>query len=538
MTRIILTALAVASVPALVCAQPGPLIDRNRVDRKPPAATPAPPADAAPRAPAVVEADASAAPLRAVEVVGSSLPQARFQAALAPFAGQPLTVETISAAAQAAAKVYEGSDIALYTVAAPKQDLAEGRLRLVAIEGRIEQVVLRGDLKGRDMRLVSAYGEKLTRGDRLSRRDLERYLSLIRDVPGLEVKADLVQGRTPGAVVLNLTLKPKRAEVEFSLNNQGLSRLGRYQLQADLSLYSLLRQGDLTDIVIGAPTELERYRYVGVTHSQAIGGEGLRAQISASHLETRPADVPTKGEVNAGSVQLSYPVIRGYERNLQVTGALDGLDSSDAAFGRVIATERTRVLRAAAAWNATSPRRVVALSGTASAGIDGLGARTTAGLADAGFRKLNLAAGADQALGKTFVLRLRATGQFTGDLLPASELFSAGGQDYGRAFPQSVLLGDRAGAASAELAWRPAKAPKTLQGSELYGFADAVRVERLARPGYADARDDDLASAGLGVRMAFKTKTVLGLEGAYALAAPPELGDDIWRFGVRFVTRR
>src|SRR5690606_8348005 len=150
-------------------------------------------------------------------------------------------------------------------------------------------------------------------------------------------------------------------EVEFTLNNQGLSRLGRNQLQADLSLYSLFRQGDETDLVVGAPTDYERYQYLGVTHSQTIGSEGLRVRVSAARLTTRPANTPVKGTLTSGGVLVSYPMIRAYRRNLTLTGALDGLDSENAAFGATIATERTRVLRAAGAWNASSDRRVVAV---------------------------------------------------------------------------------------------------------------------------------------------------------------------------------
>src|SRR5690606_18433018 len=120
--------------------------------------------------------------------------------------------------------------------------------------------------------------------------------------PGLDVQADIVRGRRNGHVILALTVNPRRAEVEFTLNNQGLSRLGRHQLQADLSLYSLLRQGDETDIVIGAPTEFERYQYVGATHSQPLGSEGLRAQVTAARLTTRPSDTPVKGKLTSGGV--------------------------------------------------------------------------------------------------------------------------------------------------------------------------------------------------------------------------------------------
>src|SRR5690606_143821 len=147
-----------------------------------------------------------------------------------------------------------------------------------------------------------------------------------------------------------------------------------------------------------------------------------------------------------------------------------------------------------------------------------------------------LRGGYDQALGARFVVRLKAAGQFTSDLLPSSEQFSVGGSEFGRAFEQSIVIGDTGAAGSAELAWRPPGLPGPIDGSEIYGFADAAQVMQAGRLGWPD-RDYDLASAGGGVRLAFGKKGALGLEGAYGLEDPRPGRDGSWRLGINLAIK-
>lgn len=536
MTLRFLLALALAGAPAGAWAQPGLVLDQQRADRDPPGAQP--PASAGNRPAAPVAVDVQPQPstaLRRVVVEGSGLPRADLDRAFAPLLGQPLGQKTIEATAAAAAALYKRSDVALYTIAAPRQDLTSGVLRLQAVEGRIAQIALQGDVKDRDLKLVTAQAQRLTTETRLRRRTLERQLSLIRDIPGLTTEARLLPGQAPGAVVLVLDLKASGPKLNLSVNNRGSSLLGRTQVQADLDLYSTFRQGDQTRLTLGLPTQIDRFQYYAVLHSQPLGADGLRVQVNGGYFRTRP-DNGSKGEATFGGMQFNYPWIRSYEQNLYLTGALDGLDSKNAVFGQGTATERTRVGRVAAAWNLAKPKTQASASATASFGIDGLGARTTAGVADADFQKLNLRAGYDQALGPRWVLRLKAAGQLSADLLPSSEQFSVGGTEFGRAFEQSLVIGDQGAAGSAELAWRPAGLPKSVAGGEVYGFADTARVSQSGRFGRPD-QDYDLSSAGAGVRLAVGRKVGLGLEGAYALEDPRPGHDGSWRLGVNFAVR-
>lgn len=532
-TPLILLAVACAT-PTLGHAQI--IIDQQRPDRRPPeapAARVAPPEPKGPEPKSVVQAgpEAPATPLKRVIVEGSSLPPEAFAAASQPLIGKPLNLETVKAAANAAASVYADSDIVLYTVFAPGQDLSGGELRLRAVEGYISQVALQGDVKGRDLKLVKAMAGKITRGKPLRKRDMQRYLSLIRDIPGLTVEPNLLRGVQPGAVVLALTLKQKRTALDFAVNNAGSRILGRNQFQATANLYGLLREGDQTALTVGVPSDIERFQYYAITHSQPLGSEGLRIQANAAYLRTRPDNPPSRGSAKLAGVQLSYPLIRSYETNLYLTGGIDGLNSDNAVFGQGTASERTRTLRASAAFTHAKPKRVLSASAVGSQGLKGLGARTNPILAKQDFQKLNLRAGADQALGKAFVVRVRGMAQLSGDLLPSSEQVSLGGTEFGRAFETALVLGDRGYAGSAELGFRPQKLPSVFKGSEVYGFVDGGKVTYKARFIFPQ-QDFDMSSAGAGVRLAFNEKTMIGVEGAWALKGPVPRYDDAKRLGL------
>lgn len=95
-------------------------------------------------------------------------------------------------------------DIALYTVTVPRQAFDKGILVLVVTEGFISHVDLTGDTD--HVWRIAELASKLTQQKPLHRSTLERYLSLIRDQPGLTVDAQLLNTDVPGALRLLLTL--------------------------------------------------------------------------------------------------------------------------------------------------------------------------------------------------------------------------------------------------------------------------------------------------------------------------------------------
>ena len=474
--------------------------------------------------------------LSRVEISGSSLKPAALEAAYRPFLGRTIDKAALQAITDALAHTYEQSDIALYSVTVPTQDFAGGLLRLKAVEGYISRTEIKGGEHQPGLALARRYAARLMAERPLRRRDLERYVSLIRDIPGLTPDIEVAQGDgTDGAVTLEIDPNAQRVQAAVSINNRGTAYLGRTQVQGDLYLDSLLRAGDQTRISVALPTAIDRFQLYSFGHTQPIGSDGATVQVFGSYLRTKPEGLNVQGRAYSLGGQVSYPVIRGYRQNLYASASLDGLNSTNAFFGQELSNERTRAVRGALSYSLTSSTSVLLLSGAASFGLSGLGAREDPTLARTDFRKLNLKFGYNHALGAQWVIRLDGAAQLTSDLLPASEQFSLGGEEFGRAYEASYIVGDEGYGASAELAYVIPGAPAAFTGTELYGFADKGAVRYRSRLGFPQ-EDLSISSAGGGVRIPIKKHLVVQLEAARGLESPlPGIDGERWRgvFNIR-----
>ena len=474
--------------------------------------------------------------LSRVEIAGSSLPPGALAAAYQPFVGRTIDRAGLQAITDALARVFEQSEVALYSVTVPTQDFTGGLLRLQAVEGFIGKTEFKGGEHQPGLALARRYATRLQAERPLKRRDLERYVSLMRDIPGMTPDIELVQGDGgDGAVTLQVDPHAQRVQAAVSINNRGTAYLGRTQVQGDLYFDSLLRPGDQTRLSVALPTDIDRFQLYSFGHSQPVGSDGATVQLFGSYLRTNPAGLNVKGRAYSLGAQVSYPLIRGYRRNLYASASLDGLNSTNAFFGQELSNEHTRTVRGALAYSLASTTSVLLISGTASFGLSALGAREDPLLAKADFKKFNLKLNYNHALGGQWVIRLDGAAQLTSDLLPASEQFSLGGEEFGRAYEASYLVGDEGYGASAELAFVLPRTPPALAGTELYGFADKGAVRYRSRLGLPQ-EDLSLSSVGGGIRAPIRKHVVVGVEVARGLESPlPGIDGKRWRgiFNIR-----
>lgn len=521
-------AVGAAVQQAPIDARPGAtIIDRTRADR--PAPLRAKPATrVAPPRPLVAAENASVA-ITGIRFDGAQAP-AQVAAAARGFLGQPATHDTLTRLAAALSESYGASDVALYTVAIPAQDFAGGVVIVSLTEGRIAKAAIKGDAARHP--LLRARLAPLLAEAPLSRATFERQLTLIQATPGLTIDTDFQDPQASGALTLTVTPRQRRRKVSVGFSNRGVDLLGSGQFDAKADLYGLARDGDQLELAASAASDFRRYRYASGGYTVPLSASGLSLGASAAYLETWPRGVPVSGRAKLAGVTLAYPLVRDFHHAADVSLGLDGLNSDNALFGSVVASERTRAVRVAASWSETRDRRALSVAGSVSQGVRILGARVVAPSAETGFLKGNLSVGATQQIGKRFVLRVTGSGQYSRDRLPAAERFSLGGEAVGRAFDVAVLTGDRGAGGLGELAWRPVKVGGLAQ-SEVYGFVDGGVVGVRTR-GTIAGGDASLASAGAGVRARYHEKAELGLEGARVLDAPyPGYRDD-WRISVAY----
>src|SRR5262249_44517150 len=156
----------------------------------------------------------AAPPVRSISFEGTDVPRIVAESAQR-YVGQPASKANLQALADAMSAAYGRSEVALFTIAIPDQDLSSGEVRVLVAEGHIEAVVLSGEVEGRQLKLVRALADKLTRERPTSRRRLERYLSLIQDLPGLTIKPQLQIGEGQGGVRLLIELDYRRPTLTF-----------------------------------------------------------------------------------------------------------------------------------------------------------------------------------------------------------------------------------------------------------------------------------------------------------------------------------
>ncbi|HWW65265.1 MAG TPA: ShlB/FhaC/HecB family hemolysin secretion/activation protein [Sphingomonadaceae bacterium] len=502
------------------------ILDQGRADRIQPVAPPQP-RGAPPAGDGLAHVDTagSGAPIAGIRFEGAKVPAAVADAARG-FIGQPATRALLDKLVRAMSAAYAKSDVALYTIAIPDQDLSQGTVRVQVAEGYIERVVYPKPASP----LLRTYAARLMAEKPLSRRALERYLSLMRDVAGAKIEVQLLRGTRRGGVILSLAPTREHSDFAVGFDNQGTRDLGTGQLRAEAHGYSLLRDGDRTDLTLLGATDLKRFRYISFAHATPIGADGLTATLSAGYLETRPRHTALEGEAETIGLSLAYPLLRGYRKNLSISLGLDGLNSDAAYVGSLISSDRTRALRLAAGYSNVGTKSAISGGLTFSHGLDILGARSLAGITDTVFDKVNARATWDRQIGKRVVFRLRASGQYSRDRLAASEGFAIGGADFGRAFDSALLTGDRGAAGLVELALRP-RLPKAIDGSELYGFVDGATVRMAGRLGQ-HARHYDLASAGAGLRLAWRDRGSIELEAARAIDDPYAGYRGHWRINI------
>lgn len=483
---------------------------------------PAPVRTVTPRPAAARKANAPIQPFLLTKVVveGSTLPQAILDPAYTPFVGKMADNAALTAVTNAIAAVYVRSDVALYTVLVPEQRFDGGVLRLSVIEGHIGRIEIRGKLRKSRLALLRAYLRPIERERPLRTSTLQRAISLVRDMPGVTAAPAFNQGDGSGAVTLVVPVSEKVVQVAAGINDRGTALLGRTQAQVDVLVNGIVAGGDQLRATVVLPTHTSRFQYYAGSYATPIDANGTSVTGNLSYLRTRPEAIPLQGDATSFGVQITHALIRRYDRNLYVTGGVDGINSNNALFGFTLSNDRVRTLRLGASYTTATKRNQVTLSGTASFGLDVLGARVVAGQAKQRFRKINGRVNDSLQIGRSFVLRVNGFGQMTGDDLPSSEQIALGGDEFGRAYEAALISGDRGYAGSAELAWVPSKGlPTALKGSELYLYSDAGRVTYRGRYG-GEAVTSRLASFGGGVRMHLVAKTVAQIECVRGLTNP------------------
>jgi hemolysin activation/secretion protein len=459
-----------------------------------------------------------------------------------PLIGKTVTAADIFQLAGAIQRKYREDGYFLATVVVPPQRVTDGRIRLRAYEGSIANVVVEGDV-GPVIEQARAYLSKIGGGGQaVNLRDIERYLLLTEDIPGIKTRAVLRPGKQPGEAELAIELSRKSWDAYYALDNRGSRFTGPLQSFALGGLNSFTAMGERIE-AMQFTTFSRESNYVQVAGSFLVGAEGARIRAWAAKGFVNPsgpvAAVGYAGDLTLFGVGGLYPIIRSRQANLSVNGGFEYYRSVvDINTGRLNATD-LRILRLGFdgnyrddfdGFNSASIRFSKGLGFLgASAPNDPLMARTGS---DPAFFKVQAEIARRQAIWSNNNVALGVfgslSGQMTGDIVPASEKFFLGGDRFGRGYFYGQVSGDRGIAASLELqlnvlvppggvGWSTPSSDLDMSRAlplQFYAYFDYGRVWNLLS---TDVAVITARSVGVGVRAGLLERLTIEVEASRRL---------------------
>ena len=467
------------------------------------------------------------------------LPKGELSRFYRTYLGEEIALSQVYEIAAQMTAYYRNEGYILTRVVVPAQEITGGAVTLQVVEGYIDEVTIEGDFRhGRS--LLTRLGNHIKASIPLKAADLERYMLLANDLPGLRAQAVLQPSDKPGATDLTILVEEDRAYGYATVNNRGSKFNGPVQMQVGATFNSLFGAMSKTSIRFFGASQLSEFRSGEVRHEQVLGSEGTVMTLVARHTRSEPgaslAELEIESRSSSGSVTIAHPLLRSRAKSLYVHAGLDIRNTRTTILDEEFTKDRVRKAVVGLSYDfVDSLNGINLISAEVSKGLDILGGKETGdpGMsradAESDFLKINMSVMRLQKIAPRVSLLLDLSGQYTGDALVASEEMAIGGSQYGRAFDPSEINGERGIAGRAELRYDGTTRKNWLQRYQIYGFADYGAVWDQRGTGYIST---ELGSAGGGVRLTLNRN----LSANFELATPIKKTDDYderWGSAVR-----
>lgn len=424
------------------------------------------------------------------------------------FVDKNITLAQIFKIARDIQDKYRNDGYLLTRVMVPEQKPTEGIIKLRIVEGYIESIRVEGDA-GEYQERIEAYLKNIKGLTPVNNREIERYLLLINDLPGISARAVV----RPVKKKLGATELMVRAEVKmfdgFALiNNRGSKFRGPFRTMLVGTANSLLSLEEELKLVFLTAFEDDEQRYGSLSYKQPLGTEGLTLSLTASYGPSRPGDALERFDIDSKSFYfastINYPLIRSRRSNLNLEFGFEAINSDVDILGESFSRDRLRVLHATGnfdiqdSWNGQSQvsfsvRQGLEALGASSEGSDKLS--RIEGKTD--FTSLQASVSRLQPIFANTALLVAAKGQYAFDTLLSDEEFYLGGEQFGRGYDVSELTGEHGVAVTVELQHTLATPFEIIPTYQIYGVYD-FGVVWNGDIGI-DSRQS-LASAGAGIR--------------------------------------
>ncbi len=434
--------------------------------------------------------------------------------------GQTITLAEAYGIANAITAKYRNDGYILTQVVVPPQTIDGGNLTLRVVEGRLDQIRVEGSEEGPAMDLIRDYASQIKTSDKpLNVRDLERYLLLINDLPGVSARSILAPSPNQiGAADLTIITSRDAFDAVAGIDNFGSRYLGQWEATLAGSVNSQIfnRNERITVQGVYAPGSNgiahPELGYMSASYWMPLGSKGTSIEAFYSFTDTEPGydleQFDVTGRSHYGSVRLEHPFMRSREMNLIARAMFDARNVKTENILDPDRVDAIRALRIGAKYEFMDTLLGAGLNAIdieIAKGLHVMGAtgerdaNKTRPFGDPQFEKIELEAQRLQRITNALNLVVGFKGQLSNDALLASEEFSLGGASgYGRGYDPSEITGDDGYGAKVELQWANAIPMNWLASHQVFGFYDVGRVWNDDNTTPDD--DDSLASTGAGLR--------------------------------------
>jgi hemolysin activation/secretion protein len=405
----------------------------------------------------------------------------------------------------------------------PAQDIANGVVNIVVVEGKLGEVVIEGG-KFYTANFIKGHFACSANGV-VNYHRLFKALILLNEYPDLSVKAVMQKGKEPYTVDVLLKVEDKRP-LHFTANydNYGSRYVSREHFGLGMEYSNLFLGGDKVTLNGVSGISLNALTYGSVGYSTPINAYDTKVGVSYTKskfdVQREFRRLNARGDSEMISFLVAQPLQRTLTSALDVSLGFDYKTATNYLLGSVSSEDKLRIVKLGLTGNNLDTRfmgrNYFALSASqALSNFMGGSKHDDLGMSRVGvggnFIKSNLEFARYQKLPLNSMLMLKGSVQAANNSLPVSEQIAIGGADTVRGYAQAEHLGDTGEVFNAELNipvpflgdYKVPFVKKEIKDfMRIVGFYDYGKVY-LKKPQVGERKHSDIAGAGFGFRFDF-----------------------------------
>ena len=437
----------------------------------------------------------------------------RFSKLFKKYMRKRISLRHVYEIAQTITNMYRHDGYIFSKAVVPTQQVDKGIIRIDIIEGFVGKVNVQGDVSG-PRKLLSSYRKQLLNSKPLLAKDLERYLLLVDDLPGLSVKSVLTPSEVQlGATDLTLILTSKKYDREMGVDNRGSSFNEPIQVSSIANVNSPLGLYERIGFQGVVAKHTDELRFFSGFYEMPLSSEETKIYFSVSGSKSQPGADLEQFKVKRGSttftLKAAHPFIRSRSENLYANFSFTHRNFTPQFLGVTDSGDKLRIANLGLSYDFVDTYHGVNLLSINWS--QGLGFH---GASESGFPNLSNPEGRStftkfsgkalrlQPLAPSWMLLGAVSWQYALDKLLASEEFGVGGSQFGRGFDFSEVTGDHGIAFKLALQKVFQINKAHIRDIKAYTFFDYGTVWNRLKTSTGSSKQD-LSSIGLGFRFNF-----------------------------------